>query len=67
MLHSTQSGCTVAQSILRFNQIKAGRRLVGLSLGLALLMLGGGALAKAGTQSSDSGPDFGLVQGWVKR
>ena len=63
MLHSTQSDCTVAQSILRFNQIRAGRRLVGLSLGLTLLMLGGGALAKASTQSADSS----LVQGWVKK
>ena len=61
MLHSPCSGCTVAQSMLRFNQIDAGRRLVFVALGLTFLLLGGGALARTGTQAVELGP----VQGWV--
>jgi hypothetical protein len=46
------SGCTVAQSMLRFNQIKAGRRWVGLGLGLTFFLLGGGALARMSVQDT---------------
>lgn len=61
MLHSTDSGRTVAQSMLRFNQIDTGRRLIGVTLGLTFMLMGGGALARTGTQAIDLGP----VQGWV--
>jgi hypothetical protein len=47
---SLHQHCPVAESILRSHQICAGRRLVGLALGLSFLLLGGGALIKQGSQ-----------------
>jgi hypothetical protein len=63
MLNVSGSGYTVSRSMLRFNQIDTGRRLVVVALGLAFLLLGGGALARTGTQAAE----FGAVQGWLSK
>jgi hypothetical protein len=41
---SSQSKTTVAESILRFNQISAGRCIVGIILGAAFILFGSSTL-----------------------